>query len=104
VSYSIIHIPTQSSSIEINNLIVVFIRLQLTLGRVVDCIQNHVRLLDDLLNGAALVQEIVAGSILSITEILAIKNDKLHNTFLHVASGSQSLLNSTSDKTGSDTN
>jgi hypothetical protein len=78
--------------------------LQLILSRVVECIQDHVRLLNDLSNGAALAQEIVAGSVLPITEILAIKNDKLHSTFLHVAFGLQSLLKTTSDETGSDTN
>jgi hypothetical protein len=70
----------------------------------VECIRDHVTLLDDLPNGAALAQEIVAGSVLSITEILAIKNDRLHSTFLHVAFGSQSLLKPTSDQTDSDTN
>jgi hypothetical protein len=39
-----------------------------------------------------------------VTEILTIKNHKLYNTFLHVAFGSQSLLNPTSDQIGSDTN
>jgi hypothetical protein len=70
----------------------------------VECIGDHVHLLDDLPNGAALAQEIVAGLILSITEILTIENDKLNNTFLHVAFESQSLLKPTSDQTGSDTN
>jgi hypothetical protein len=74
------------------------------LGHVVDCIRDHVRLLDDLQNGAALTQEIVAGSVLPITEILVIKNDELHNTIQHVAFGSQSLLKPTNDQTGSDTN
>jgi hypothetical protein len=54
VSYPIIHIPTYSSSNEIKNLVVIFILLQLTLGHVVECIQDHVRLLYDLSNGAAL--------------------------------------------------
>jgi hypothetical protein len=85
-------------------LVVVFILLQLILGRVVECIGDHVCLLDDLLNGAALAQEIVAGSVLPITEILAIENDKLHSTFLHVAFGSQSLLRPSGDQTGSDIN
>jgi hypothetical protein len=71
--------------------------LQLTLGRVVECSQDHVRLRDDLSNGMTLAQEIVASSIFPVTEILAIENDKLHNTFLHVAFGSQSLLKPTSD-------
>jgi hypothetical protein len=51
-----------------------------------------------------LAQEIVVGSVLPITEILAIKNDKLDSTFLYVAFGSQSLLKPTSDETGFDTN
>jgi hypothetical protein len=78
--------------------------LQRTLGRVVECIGDHVRLLDDLPNGVALAQEIVAGSVLPVTEILAIKDHKLNNTFLHVDFGSQSLLKPTSDQIGSDTN
>jgi hypothetical protein len=78
--------------------------MQLTLGRVVGCIGDHVRLLDDLQNGAALAQEIVAGSVLPITEILTIENDRLHNTFLHIAFRSQSLLKPISDQTSSNTN
>jgi hypothetical protein len=74
------------------------------LGRVVECIGDHVRLLDDLPNGVVLAQEIVAGSVLPITEILVIENDKLHITILHVAFGSQSLLKPTNDQIGSDTN
>jgi hypothetical protein len=49
---------------------------------VVECIEDHVRILDDLPNGATLAQEMIAGSVLLITKILAIENDKLHNTFL----------------------
>jgi hypothetical protein len=71
---------------------------------VVECIEDHVRLLDDLLNGAALAQEIVASSVLSITEILTIEDHKLDITFLHVAFRSQSLLKPTSDQISSDTN
>jgi hypothetical protein len=71
---------------------------------VVKCIGDYVRLLIDLPNCATLAQEIVAGLILPITEILAIENDKLHNTFLQITFGSQSLLKPTSDQTGSDTN
>jgi hypothetical protein len=51
-----------------------------------------------------ITQKIVVSSVFSVTEILAIKNHKLHNTFLHVAPGSQSLLKSISDQTSSDTN
>jgi hypothetical protein len=71
---------------------------------VVECIKDHIRLLYDLPSGAALAQEIVAGLVLSITEIFTIENDKLHSTFLHVAFGSQSLLKPTSDQIGSNTN
>jgi hypothetical protein len=71
---------------------------------VVECIGDHIRLLDDLPNGAALAQEIVAGSVLPITEILAIEDQKLNNTFLQVAFRSQSMLKRTGDQTGSDTN
>jgi hypothetical protein len=71
---------------------------------VVECIRDHVCLLNDVPNGATLAQEIVAGSVLSIIKILTIENDKLHSTFLHIAFGSQSLLNPTGDQTGSDTN
>jgi hypothetical protein len=71
---------------------------------VIECIEDHVCLLDDLAKGAALAQEIVTGLILPITEILVVENDKLHSTFLHVAFGSQSLLKSTGDQTGSDNN
>jgi hypothetical protein len=71
---------------------------------VVESIGDHVRLLNDLLNDAALAQEIVAGSVLPIIEILTIENDKFPNTFLHIVFGSQSLLNPTSDQTDSDTN
>jgi hypothetical protein len=71
---------------------------------VVECIGNHVYLLDNIPNGVALAQEIVVGSVLSITEILVIENDKLNSLFLHVDFGSQSLLKPTGDQTGSDTN
>jgi hypothetical protein len=51
-----------------------------------------------------LTQKIVVSSVLSITEMLTIEGHKLHNTFLHVTFGSQSLLEPTSDQTGFDTN
>jgi L-rhamnose isomerase len=104
VSDSIIHISTYSSSNDIESFIVIFIHLQLTLGCVVECSRDHVRLLDDLLNSTTLAQEIVTSSVFSATEILAIENDKLYNTFLHVAFETQSLLKPISDQTGSDTN
>jgi hypothetical protein len=71
---------------------------------VVECIRDHVRLLNDLPNGTTLAQKIVATSVFLVTKILAIKDHKLNNTFLHVAFGSQSLLKPTSDQIGSDTN
>jgi hypothetical protein len=71
---------------------------------VVECIGDHVRLLDDLPNGATLAQKIVVSSVLPITKILVIENDKLNNTFLYIAFGSQSLLKLTGDQTGFDTN
>jgi hypothetical protein len=78
--------------------------LQLTLGHVVECIGDHVRLLNDLPNGAALTQKIVVSSIFLVTEIFTIEYHKLNRTFLHVTFGSQSLLKLTSDQTDSDTN
>jgi hypothetical protein len=71
---------------------------------VVECIEDHVRLLDDLPDGTTLTQEIIVSSVLPITEILTIENDKLNNTFLHVAFRSQNLLKPTGDQTSSDTN
>jgi hypothetical protein len=61
-------------------------------------------LVHDLPNGMTLAQEIVASLIFLITKILAIEDNELHGTFLHVAFGSQSLLRITSDLTGFDTN
>jgi hypothetical protein len=51
-----------------------------------------------------LTQKIVMSSVLSIIEILVIEDQKLDNTFLHVAFGSQNLLKPTSDQNGFDTN
>jgi L-rhamnose isomerase len=104
VSYTIIYIPTKSSSNEIERLAVVFIPLQLTLGRIVEYSRDHVSLLNDLPNSMTLTQEIVASSIFPVTKILAIKNDQLDNIFLHVVFRSQSLLKLTSDQIGSDNN
>jgi L-rhamnose isomerase len=104
VSYTIIYIPTKSSSNEIEGLVVVFLTLQLTLSRIVECSRDHVRLLNDLPNSTTLTQEIVGSSVLPVTKILVIKNHQLDCTLLHVAFRSQSLLKSTSDQTGSDTN
>jgi hypothetical protein len=71
---------------------------------VVECIRDHVHLLDDLPNVSTLAQEIVASSVLPITEILVIEDHKLNSTFLHVAFESQSLLKPTDDQADSDTN
>jgi hypothetical protein len=62
------------------------------LGRVVERHWDYVRLMYDLSNGTTLAQEIVASSVLPITEVLVIKDHKLYGTLLHVAFGSQSLL------------
>jgi hypothetical protein len=78
--------------------------LQLTLGCVVECSRDLVLLLDDLPNDTTLAQEIVACSVFPVTEILAIKDHNLNNTFLHIAFGSQSPLELTGDQTGFDTN
>jgi hypothetical protein len=82
---------------------VVFIPSQLTLGHVVECSWDHVRLLDDLPNGMTPTQKIVVSSVFPVTEILTIEDHKFDNTFLHIAFGSQSLLEPTSDQTSSDT-
>jgi hypothetical protein len=78
--------------------------LQFTLGRVVECSRDHVRLLNDLPNSMTLAQKIVASLVLLITKIITIENHKLDNTFLHITFGSQSLLKPISDQTDSDTN
>jgi hypothetical protein len=70
---------------------------------VVECSQDHIRLLDDLPNDTTLAQKIVTSLILLITKILAIKDHKLNINFFHVAFRSQSLLKSTGDQTGSET-
>jgi hypothetical protein len=53
----------------------------------VECIGDHVCLLDNLPNDSTLAQKIVVSSVLPITKILAIENDKLNITFLHIAFG-----------------
>jgi hypothetical protein len=58
----------------------------------------------DFLNSTTLAQKIVACSVVQITKILTIKNYKLDNIFLHIIFEPQSLLESTSDQIGSDTN
>jgi hypothetical protein len=70
----------------------------------VECIGDHVRLLDDLPNCTTLAQKIVVSSVFPVTEILVIEDHNLNSTFLHVVFGSQSILKLTSDQTGFDTN
>jgi hypothetical protein len=72
VSYTIIHIFIKSSNNEIKSFVFVFIPLWLTLGRVVQHYQDHIRLLYDLPNGMILAQKIVADSIILIIKILVI--------------------------------
>jgi hypothetical protein len=43
-------------------------------------------------------------SVFLVTEIITVEDHKLHNTFLYVAFGSQSLLKPTIDQAGSDIN
>jgi hypothetical protein len=74
------------------------------MGRVVECIRDHVRLMEDLSNGVTLTQKIIVSLIFPVTEMLVIEDHKLNSNFLHVAFGSQSLLKPTSDQTNSDTN
>jgi hypothetical protein len=49
-------------------------------------------------------QEIVSSSVFPIIEILIIEDNEFHDTFLHIAFGSQSWLRTTSDPTCFDTN
>jgi hypothetical protein len=46
---------------------------------VIECIGDHVRLLDDLPNGVTLAQKIVVSSVFPVTEILAIEDHKLNS-------------------------
>jgi hypothetical protein len=74
------------------------------LGQFVERHRDHIRFLYDLPNGTSLTQKIVTSSVFPIIEIVVIEHHDLNDIFLHVAFGSQSLLNLTSDQTGSDTN
>jgi L-rhamnose isomerase len=93
----IVHIHTKSGSDEIKRFILVFIPLQLTMGRIVEYSQDHIRLLDDLPNNMTLAQKIVMSSVLPITKIIVIEDHKFGIIFLYVVFGSQSLLKPTSD-------
>jgi hypothetical protein len=83
---------------------VVFIHLQLTLGRVVERHWDHVRLRYDLPNNMTLAKKIVTSSVFSLTKILVIEDHKLDSTFVHVTFRSQNLLKATSDETKFNTN
>jgi hypothetical protein len=74
------------------------------LGCILKRCRDHICFLYDLPNGMTLTQEIVVSLVFSITEILAIEDNNLHGTFLHVAFGSQSRLRIASDLTQSNTN
>jgi hypothetical protein len=93
----IIHISSYSSSNEIQGIVVVLIPLQLTLGGILKCCGDDVCFLYDLRNSTTLAQKIVVSPVFLIT-------NELHDTFLHIAFGSESLLGITSDLTGSNTN
>jgi hypothetical protein len=82
---TIIHIPTSSNSNKIQSFVVVLVPFHLTLGCVVKCCRDHISFLDNLPDGMTLTQEVVASSILPVTEILAIEDHKTHDNFLHVA-------------------
>jgi hypothetical protein len=71
---------------------------------VVECIRDHVCLLNDIPNAATLTQKIVVSLVFSVTKILVIEDHKLNSIFLHVTFGSQSLLKPTGDQIDSDTN
>jgi hypothetical protein len=51
-----------------------------------------------------LAQTIVASSVFPVIEIITIEDHKLHNTFLNVVFRSESMLNPTSDQTGTEIN
>jgi hypothetical protein len=101
---TVIHIPTKSGSDNVQGLIVVLIFCQLSSGCILKHRGDDVCILYDLPNGTILAQEIVVILVFPITEILTIEYIELYKTFLHVAFGSQSLLKTTSNLTGFDTN
>jgi hypothetical protein len=101
---AVTHITTKSGSDKVQGLIVVLIFHQLSSGCILKHHGNDVCFLYDLPNGTTLAQEIVASPVFPLTEILAIEDNELHGTFLHVTFQSQSRLRTTSDLTSSDTN
>jgi hypothetical protein len=99
-----IHIPTKSGSDKVQGIIVVLVFCQLSSSCILKHRGDDVCFMYNLPNGTTLAQEIVASLVFPITEILAIEDNKLHGTFLHVTFGLQSQLRITSDLTHSDTN
>jgi hypothetical protein len=55
------------------------------MGCVVKHRQDHVSLPNNLPDGTTLTQEVVKSLVFPVTEILAIENHKLYDTFVHVA-------------------
>jgi hypothetical protein len=86
----VIHIPTKSGSDKVQGLIVVLVFCQLSIGCILKHRGDDICFLYNLPNSTTLAQEIVASPVFPITEILAIEDNKLHDTFLHVDFGSQS--------------
>jgi hypothetical protein len=101
---TVIHIPTKSGSDKVQGLIVVLVFHQLSSGCILQHHRDDVCFLYDLLNGMTLAQEIVMSPIFPITQIPVIEDNELHDTFFHVAFGSQSQLRTMSDLTRSHTN
>jgi hypothetical protein len=101
---TVIDIPTKSGSDMVQGLIVVLIFRQLSSGCILKRHGDDICFLYDLPNGTTLAQEIVVSSIFPIIETLTIKDNELHNTFLHIAFRSQSWLRAMSDLTRFDTN
>jgi hypothetical protein len=101
---TIIHISTKSGSDKVQGLILVLIFHQLSSGCILKRHRDDVCFLYDLPNGTILTQGIIVSPVFPITEILAIEDNELQGTFLHVAFGLQSWLRTMSDLTCSDTN
>jgi hypothetical protein len=101
---TVIHIPTKSGSDKVQCLLVLLVFHQLSSGCILKGRGDDVCFRYDLKNGMNLTQEIVMSPVFSITKIIVIEDNELHNTFLLVVFGSQSLLRITSDITSSNTN
>jgi hypothetical protein len=102
--YTVTHIPTESGSDNVQGLIVVLVFCQLSSGCNLEHCEDDVCFLYNLPNGMALAHEIVVSLVFPITEILAIEDNELHDTFIHITFESQSRLRTMSYLTRSDTN